>query len=285
MDDFVTAAQGLAPGELMSIEKGTIQSAPLLFDGHEITLSVGIHVEDAEVAQKNQEIVDAFKKTLTEKYGAETASWVFSPEQEEEALISGLNAGTIRQVAHQIEEASSQAAQAAQAAQAVQGDVSGKIVAQAFQEDESGDDVLSVNDSSETTEETDQEFSTDDLGNSIEEDGLGDNLFEGLDDLGKSLPSPSTGTTTSPASSESSSGSTGTKRKAAESSSSTKRRAAVPINEAEGRQIQELWASGKKYVEIGKILGRSPSTITTYLKRILALENKALQTGVVQQRL
>ena len=63
----------------MSIEEGTIQSAPLCFNTHELTVSLG---SPSEVLQKNHEIIDAFKEAVTHKYGSEFLGWVFSPDEE-----------------------------------------------------------------------------------------------------------------------------------------------------------------------------------------------------------
>jgi len=104
---------------------------------------------------------------VAHKYGLEVLAWVFSPEDEAEARLSGFQAGTIRQVDSKLQEA-----------------VREPILA--FPEDDAGGDVLSIDDTSEITDNVLHNSSEH---SSVEED-LFDNLFEGIDGSGETAPSP-----------------------------------------------------------------------------------------------
>ncbi|HLB34144.1 MAG TPA: hypothetical protein VJK54_07920 [Chthoniobacterales bacterium] len=94
-DHFVSKAKSLLPEESLMIDQGHLEAAPILFDqDHELSISLGAHDYESQI---NHEIVNAFKLALSNKYGSDT-SWIFPPEEEAEARVSGLKAKSIIQI-------------------------------------------------------------------------------------------------------------------------------------------------------------------------------------------
>ena len=89
-DHFVDVAKKASSEEALVIDQGTLKSAPIPFEDHELSISVDPHNE-------HHAVVDAFKAALTYEYG-EDASWIFPHPEEAEARISGLKARNILQL-------------------------------------------------------------------------------------------------------------------------------------------------------------------------------------------